>query len=112
MKQLLFIVIAALTGVYAHAAQVESLLGYYTDARGVHIQVNSGGCTYKKSFAVKPVTRRNAMQITFMRTHHDPCLAMFYYGQMLTFSYRELGLRPGDRFEITNPIDRLHEVAP
>lgn len=83
---------------------VESLLGSMTSPGGVRIQVRSSGCTWKNSFVVHKESSGSVTLLTFVRVDFDPCLALYYYGQELSYSYEELGLQPHENFMIRNPM--------
>ena len=82
------------------------ILGHIIANDGVYLQVNSGGCTQKRDigFRVK-ANEPDLAEITFFRKLSDPCLAYFPNGIVLKFSFEELGLKPGMRLQIMNPIE-------
>jgi hypothetical protein len=81
---------------------MEQLLGHFYTQGGVQIQVTSGGCTWKKHFEVTQEMSEGRILLTFMRKVQDPCRAYIPYGEILTFSFEELGLKTGDIFQIRN----------
>ncbi len=104
MKKWIFTVLWMSVGPAAWAEPaVESLMGHFTTQGGVHIQVYSGGCTWKKQFEVKQEVSDRRVHLTFIRKAVDPCRAYIPYGEILTFSFEELGLKAGDAIEIQNP---------
>lgn len=82
---------------------LEPLYGDYFNRKGVVIQVYSGGCTYKSSFAVAKSFSRGVQQIAFYRIKPDFCESFSKYGKQISFTYEELGLQSYDRFKIVNP---------
>lgn len=88
---------------FADHLTLEPLIGHFSTQGGVHIQVYSGGCTYKKQFDAKVEMKGDVRVLSFSRRIQDPCRAYLPYGEILSFSFEELGLKGGDRFEIANP---------
>jgi hypothetical protein len=82
----------------------EPLMGFMTSVHGVRIQAPSGGCTSKRSFAVKKEKYGAVTMLTFLRTESDLCLALYMYGVELSYTYQELGLEQGENFIIRNPM--------
>lgn len=82
---------------------LESLYGNYFNQDGIVIQVYSGGCTNRSSFAIRKDFVKGVQQISFYRVKPDLCEALFKYGIFLAFTYEELGLQAHDRFKIVNP---------
>ncbi len=85
------------------ADHVEPLMGHFSTQGGIHIQVYSGGCTYKKHFEVKVEMKGDVHVLSFSRNKADHCKAYLPYGEILSFYFEELGLAGGDKFEIANP---------
>jgi hypothetical protein len=83
---------------------VEPLLGSMTSVDGVRIQVPTRGCTWKNSFIVQKESSGSVTTVTFIRVEFDPCLAFYYYGTALSYSYEELGLHHNEKFIISNPM--------
>lgn len=98
----LFFLIPGQAQVYV--PQVEPLLGLFVLHKGVHLQVESGGCTSVESFDVRTRVYRKTIQITFIRVVPDTCLGLFRDGELISYSFEDLGLRAGDRFQIMNQI--------
>lgn len=92
------------------ASAAEALLGYTYTTTGVTIQVNSGGCTSKEDFKVETIIGPNYYDVTFNRTQPDFCEAFFVTGVTIDFTWAEMGLRDGDQFQITNPMQVLRVV--
>lgn len=85
------------------AQATEVVLGFMVDETGVTYRVASNGCTGKRDFAVRvlPTTPRH---LDLVRLHGDPCDGQIPHGVELTFSWSELGLEAGDRWEPGNRI--------
>lgn len=96
---------AAIYGAEAQANVVpESIYGYFMDASGVSVQVNSEGCSDKTQFTVVRLNEgMSPAQLALVRTKADPCRKPLPYGQVLKFAYDELGLKEGDTYIIVNP---------
>lgn len=101
-KSLLTVAILFLS-VTSHAVPVETLYGSFLSEKGVVIQVYSGGCTFKSSFAIHKEYKQGVFKIWFYRLKTDYCESYKKYGMLLNFSYEDLGLQSDDRFEIMNP---------
>lgn len=83
---------------------IEPLMGVMTSWSGVYIQAHSSGCTDKNSFAVKKDRSSDVTKLTFVRIEEDPCLALYVFGQVISYSFEELGLESGEKFFVTNPL--------
>ncbi len=104
MKQTLLTLAISFLAFSAKADRnLEPLMGHFTTQGGVQIQVYSGGCTWKKHFEVTQEMNEGKIRLSFYRKAVDPCRAYIPYGEILTFSFEELGLKAGDVFEIANP---------
>lgn len=103
----IFFVSLILMSLSASAQTPETLLGYTFGVHGITLQVASGGCTQKEDFVVEKRQHSRYQALTFYRWHEDLCLALLPYGTSLTFSYEELDLKPGSRFQISNPVSSL-----
>lgn len=88
---------------FAEHQSLEPLMGHFVTQGGVQIQVPSGGCTWKKHFQVTQEFKDGVHHLAFVRLQQDPCRAYIPYGEILTFSFEELGLKAGDRFMMANP---------
>lgn len=112
MKNLIAI-LTLIAGFSAHAIdrRIEPLLGAYIKTSSVKIQVESNGCTWKKSFVVNKQYDRNSdvMQILIVRMVPDLCEGYFPEGKTLVYSFEELGLQRGQNFQIVNPL-AVHRV--
>ncbi len=80
----------------------EALFGKIVSFAGLHVQVQSNGCTDKKSFKVAKENMAGVQILTFFRISSDNCRAMLPYGTVLTYSFEELGLRGGEEFAVSN----------
>lgn len=108
-KKMKTTILAAILFVAANAdaeirPQVEPLMGYMITEEGIHIQVQTGGCTEKASFDVQTENVAGRKAFAFRRMDVDPCLAMLPYGRTITYTFDELGLREGDIVQILNPV--------
>lgn len=107
MKKIIFLFMA-LVG-FSQLAQgqmrlgLEPLLGDGFGHEGVFIQVYSGGCTDNDSFEVVSRVHKNVKQIYFLRVKPDYCRAYYRYGAKILFSYEQLQINEGERFQIMNP---------
>lgn len=84
------------------APVAEALMGHFTTVGALNIQVRSGGCTLKKHFSFRKDFVGEVSKITFYRSHQDPCRARIPYGEILTFSFGELGFKAGDEIQVGN----------
>ena len=80
----------------------EHLMGFYTSPKGIHFQVWSGGCTDKIDFYLYK-KETFPVQLSLVRAKHDMCEGYLPYGTVITYSWKELGLRPSD-FTLENPV--------
>ncbi len=95
--------LAASAGVASiRESQMEPLMGHFTTKGALNIQVRSGGCTYKKQFKIQKDLMDGYTMVTFQRTEEDPCRAYLPYGEIITFSFEEVGLEPGSKFKVGN----------
>lgn len=107
MKKLLVVAITmfcALSRAQMNAKNLETLFGLLQDQEGITVQVFSGGCTGKDNFQVSSAQVAGVIQISITRTTMDYCRAYFQYGTNLFFSYEELGVQRGQKFEVQNLI--------
>ena len=81
----------------------EPLLGVLIRERGIVFQVASSGCTHKSDFKVD-VLESFPLQIRLIRLQEDPCDAFIPLGVRIHFTYRELGIAPGDQLRVVNPL--------
>ncbi len=103
-NKVILMTVALLFSISGHTTPtLESLYGDFYNQSGVSIQVFSGGCTSKDSFAVQKQNSRGVALIYFYRIKPDLCKAFFRYGMILNFTYEDLGLQYRDRFKIMNP---------
>lgn len=88
---------------WAFAHTTEEILGVSYDGAGMTFHVQSGGCTNKSDFNFI-VSLTSPPQLTLVRNRQDLCEAMLPYGQIIKFTYSEMGLKSGDEFVITNKL--------
>lgn len=103
MKKCLVGICLFLATISASAAGIlEPLMGHFSTKGALNIQVRSGGCTWKKQFQVEKSRMADYTVVRFIRTREDVCRAYLPYGEIITFSFEELGLIPGEKFKIAN----------
>lgn len=112
MKLAILLITSLLAAQISLADEVrpESLMGHFSTKGAVNIQVRSGGCTWKKQFQVQKEFNGDYYTLTFIRTKEDPCRAYLPYGEIISFSFEELGFRSGDKFAVGNK-DSLTQVS-
>ena len=92
----------------ASDGELERLYSVRIEAGGVRVRAPSRGCTDKDSFDV--VADRSGMSgqaysVSFMRTKPDECSGPpLANGVQLFFSRSEIGLPPGVRIIVANPV--------
>lgn len=104
---------AAISNADAKAAAwpgYEKIYGSTTNGDGITFQVASGGCTKKEDFKVI-VTPGLVKSVRLVRLKADKCEERNPYGVLLEYTYEELCLKDGDRFEVQNLI-RHSQVHP
>ncbi|MFZ3229112.1 MAG: hypothetical protein WA160_02820 [Pseudobdellovibrio sp.] len=110
MKNLSSFFLAVITtfimSAYANADQLklEPLFGFMQNKDGLVFQVYSGGCTDKNNFEIRSENKNGILAVGLYRIAADFCKAYFPYGVLLQYSYQELGIRRGERFDLTNVI--------
>jgi hypothetical protein len=85
--------------------RLEEILGVQIRRRSVVFQVTSSGCTRAADFEVE-VFEAPVLLVALIRTRPDLCRVFEPLGKRVRFSYRELGLEPGDEFVVINPRAR------
>lgn len=79
-------------------------IGVTTDRHGLKVRVASKGCSAKADFVFRLDRDAGRAVLAFARRRLETCR----FGEAgtvdLAFSYEELGLRRGERFEVANPI--------
>lgn len=88
------------------AHNVEPLIGLLIRSEGILFQVASGGCTTKDDFKVE-VLESYPLQLRLIRLQEDPCDAYLPLGTRIRFTFRELGINPGDLFRVVNPLGTI-----
>ena len=105
MKFIIFLTLSALAIKSQGQTQaLERILGFIPSLTTLHVRVYSGGCTEKSDFRYEIQELAPGKGIIFYRTRPDDCRPFIPTGKTLRYSYSELGLSPGDRFKILNPI--------
>lgn len=87
----------------------EKLFSYSFDQRGVNFQVYSGGCTDRSNFKLAMTDQGLVRQVVLYRVVYDACLALFPYGTVVHYDYRELDLHRGQMIQILNPLRPAHD---
>ena len=83
--------------------KVEPLLGVLYRYGGIMFQVSSSGCTTKDDFKVE-VLESYPLQLRLVRLQEDPCDAFLPLGTLIRFTFKELGMQPGDQLRVINPL--------
>ncbi|MCU7919699.1 MAG: hypothetical protein KZQ95_15270 [Candidatus Thiodiazotropha sp. (ex Epidulcina cf. delphinae)] len=96
-------VLAAIPVSISPMPKPEPLLGVLFRKYGIVFQVASSGCTQKSDFRVE-VMESFPLQLRLIRVQQDPCDAFVPLGERIHFSYRELGIVPGDELRVLNPL--------
>jgi len=104
MKRLILLSTLLLALNASATSQLEPLMGFLRDANGISFQVFSGGCTSKEDFSVKEKTADGIAALALYRLKPDYCSARYPYGVIITFTYQELGIGPGERFSVLNHL--------
>lgn len=105
--KLLLVIMAIFTAQMALAAEMpQPIFGYIADAEGVSVATQSNGCTDKTHFTpVRLNPGYQPAQIALARSKRDDCRrAPLPYGQILKFTFEEIGLQKGEIFLIVNPL--------
>lgn len=105
--RLLMLALAVLWADSDPAAAQEPLLGFTTTPETIELRVATGGCTRKAHFTFR--VERNPhnsslTRVTAIRLRPDYCKGWFPDGTLLVFTREEIGLKEGERFLITNPV--------
>ena len=107
LAALLLVSACATTAVYVAPdvgmVELEPLLGAEVRADGLLIRVTSHGCTAKEDFAFFVERRGDRVAVAFGLRKMDHCKAAARPME-LSFSYGELGLKPGQAVAIVNPL--------
>lgn len=92
------------------AGAAEIILGFMVDETAITYRVQSNGCTGKRDFSVR-VLATNPRHLDLVRIHPDPCEAPLPFGIDVTFTWSELGLVAGDRWEVGNRVVSIMQAA-
>jgi hypothetical protein len=104
----LIAIFALIAPVFAGADQVESILGFNVDSKGLTYQVASGGCTKKSDFKLN-ILETHPAQLVLVRTKVDACEAYLPYGVKLEWTWQELGGLPkGAQLTVSNPLAPIY----
>jgi len=83
--------------------ELESLLAVEAASDVLTIRVASKGCTAKADFVFRVERRDDHALVAFARRRVETCKGPAG-SATLTFGYAELGLTPGERVVIANPV--------
>jgi hypothetical protein len=83
--------------------ELEPLLAANAGADGLTIRVTSKGCSAKGDFVFRVDRKAGHVLVAFARRRLETCRGSPTTA-LLTFSYAELGVVPGERVVIANPI--------
>jgi hypothetical protein len=81
----------------------EQLIGIGFHKLGIVFQVMSSGCTQKSDFKLQ-IMESYPLQLRLIRIKPDPCDAYMPLGERIFYSYKELGIFPGDALRVNNPL--------
>lgn len=87
----------------AASTKLEPLSQVAMDGRQLTVRAGSNGCTQVSSFEVQIVDGDPA-QISLVRREPDLCRAIVAEGVSLSWTYEELGLKPGQVAQVLNPL--------
>jgi hypothetical protein len=82
------------------------LLGFAVDKNGISVQVPSGGCSVKNDLSVD-IRESEPAQLVIKRKEADDCEGNFPFGKKFRFSWKDLGLKLGQKFLLVNPLSEL-----
>ncbi len=99
---LLLTACAAASG--AQTPPIEAIYGLTATKAGVTVRLASNGCTKKSDLTVAVRADPARPLLLVARKHPDPCRSFVAGHTEVTWSYEELGLKPGDVFVLANPI--------
>jgi hypothetical protein len=85
---------------------IEPLMGVIFHKHGIVFQVMSSGCTQKSDFDLQ-VMESHPLQLSLIRTNPDSCDAYEPLGKRIFFRYDELGIPPGNKLRVVNPLGTL-----
>lgn len=69
----------------------------------LNVRVDSNGCTEAAGFEVR-LRGENPAELTLIRRAPDLCKALVPDGVVVSWTYEELGLAPGDAARVLNPV--------
>ena len=91
------------TGAAAGKA-LEPLSRISLDGQKLTVVVGSNGCTQTSSFEVH-IKDASPAEISLVRSQPDLCRAIVPEGVTLSWTYEELGVKPGQAVKILNPLN-------
>ena len=101
------VVLTAATDVIPHPAY---LLGLNSKGDKVTIAVISNGCTRREHFKFHLRREAGQTRLTVLRKQGRHCLVTSHLIR-LTYSRKEIGLKPGEAFIVTNPMGPMPKTA-
>ncbi len=105
--RLLMLALAVLWAATDTAAAQDPLLGLTITPATIELRVATGGCTQKGHFTFRVERDPNnssLTRVTAIRLRPDYCKGWFPDGTLLVFTREEIGLKEGETFLITNPV--------
>lgn len=85
------------------AGESEPIIGYLITPKGVTFQVISNGCTEAKDFTfVRQIN--DPIGLELIRKIPDLCERDIPEGVQISFTFAQMGLKPGNRFVISNKM--------
>jgi hypothetical protein len=88
--------------------ELEPLFGVKAGDDGLTIRAASHGCTDRAGFVAYVERRNGVARIAFARRRIDQCRPTPWEPVAIFFSWRELGIRRGERVAILNPQMPAH----
>lgn len=85
--------------------ELEPLLGYRATPYGLAVTMASNGCTNRAEIVFYVERRPEAARLAFARRRIDRCKAPVAAGVEMVFGWAELGLTPGSRVLLLNPVE-------
>ncbi|WP_374468986.1 hypothetical protein [Phenylobacterium sp.] len=86
--------------------ELEPVFGVVAGRGGLRVSVASRGCTGRGDWVSYVEDRGGRQAVAFARRRLDPCRSLAAGRTEILFTWRELGLRPGPRLTLLNPVAR------
>lgn len=87
----------------ARPEALESVRRVDFDGQRLSVVVGSNGCTEASSFEVR-IKDDEPAELSLIRRSPDMCKALVPDGKTVSWTYDELGLKPGQSVRVINPI--------